>query len=65
MECPKVGFGLVTEFIGLLDIYLYPQKLALTSPTSTGHSVSIVSSRTKATEFVWFFLDVDYRLCIT
>jgi hypothetical protein len=28
---------------------LYPQKLALTSPTSGGHSVGIVSSRTKAT----------------
>jgi hypothetical protein len=30
---------------------LYPQKLALTSPTSGGHSVGIVRSRTKATEF--------------
>jgi hypothetical protein len=30
---------------------LYPQKLALTSPTSGGHSVSIVRSRTQATEF--------------
>jgi hypothetical protein len=29
---------------------LYPQKLALTSPTSGGRSVSIVRSRTKATE---------------
>jgi hypothetical protein len=34
---------------------LYPQKLALTSPTSGGRSVSIVRLRTKATEFffVW------------
>jgi hypothetical protein len=29
---------------------LYPQKLALTSPTSGGHSVGIVCSQTKATE---------------
>jgi hypothetical protein len=29
----------------------YPQKLALTSPTSGGRSVGIVSSRTEATEF--------------
>jgi hypothetical protein len=31
---------------------LYPQKLALTSPTSGGRSVGIVRLRTKATEFV-------------
>ena len=30
---------------------LYPQKLALTSPTGGGRSVDIVRSRTKATEF--------------
>jgi hypothetical protein len=30
---------------------LYPQTLTLTSPTSGGRSVSIVLSRTKATEF--------------
>ena len=30
---------------------LYPQKLALTSPTSGGRSVGMVRSRTKATEF--------------
>jgi len=29
---------------------LYPQKLALTSPTGGGHSVGIVRLRTKATE---------------
>jgi hypothetical protein len=33
---------------------LYPQKLALTSPTSGGHSVGIVRSRTQTTEFVCF-----------
>jgi len=30
---------------------LYPQKLALTSPTGVGRSVGIFRSRTKATEF--------------
>jgi hypothetical protein len=30
---------------------LYPQKLALTSPTSDGRSVGIVCSRAQATEF--------------
>jgi hypothetical protein len=33
---------------------LYPQKLALTSPTSGGRSVGIVRSRTQATEFSFF-----------
>jgi hypothetical protein len=40
---------------------LYPQKLALTSPTGGGRSVGIVCSRTKAMEFslvlVFKFLD--------
>jgi hypothetical protein len=31
---------------------LYPQKLAITSPTSGGRSVGIVRSRAKATELV-------------
>ena len=31
---------------------LYPQKLALTSPTGGGRSVGIVRSWTKATEFI-------------
>jgi len=38
---------------------LYPQKLALTSPTGGGRSVGIVRVRTKATEFIYspfFFL---------
>jgi hypothetical protein len=34
---------------------LYPQKLALTSPTSGGSSVGIVRSRTEATEFSFSF----------
>jgi hypothetical protein len=33
---------------------LFPQKLALTSPTGGGRSVGIVRSRTKATEFSLF-----------
>jgi hypothetical protein len=34
---------------------LYPQKLALTSPTSGGHTVGIVRSRAKATGFARLF----------
>ena len=34
---------------------LYPQKLALTSPTGGGRSIGIVRVRTKATEFVFLF----------
>jgi hypothetical protein len=37
---------------------LYPQKLALTSPTSGGRSVGIVRLRTKATDF-----SLVYKLC--
>jgi hypothetical protein len=36
-----------------LRYILYPQKLALTSPTSDGCSVGIVYSRTQTTEFVF------------
>jgi len=34
---------------------LYPQKLALTSPTGGGRSVGIVRVRTKATEFSFMY----------
>jgi len=37
---------------------LYPQKLALTSPTGGGRSVGIVCVRTKATEFVLYELKI-------
>jgi hypothetical protein len=37
---------------------LYPQKLALTSPTSGGRSAGIVRSRTKATELLLLLLSV-------
>jgi hypothetical protein len=40
----------------------FPQKLALTSPTSGGRSVCIVSSRTKATEFSFFSVCVIFIL---
>jgi hypothetical protein len=33
---------------------LYPQKLAITSPTSGGRSVGIIRSRTQATEFSFY-----------
>jgi len=33
---------------------LYPQKLALTSPTGGGRSVGIVRLRTKATDFFYY-----------
>ena len=38
---------------------LYPQKLALTSPTGGGRSVGIVRSRTKATEFYIYIYDIS------
>jgi hypothetical protein len=33
---------------------LYPRKLTLTSPTSGGRSVGVVSSQTQGTKFVLF-----------
>jgi hypothetical protein len=47
------GSGLENRDYGRRDPSpLYPQKLALTSPTSGGHSVGTVRSRTKATELM-------------
>jgi hypothetical protein len=43
---------------------LYPQKLALTSPTSGGRSVGIVRSRTQATEFSFFNSWCTYRVLL-
>jgi len=37
---------------------LYPQKLALTSPTGGGRSVGIVRVRTKATEFFLLYYNL-------
>ena len=39
---------------------LYLQKLALTSPTGGGRSVGIVRSRTKATEFFFFLIQIRH-----
>jgi hypothetical protein len=38
---------------------LYPQKLAITPPTSGGRSVGIVRSRTQTMEFVLFCLGLE------
>jgi hypothetical protein len=43
---------------------LYPQMLALTSPTSGERSVGIVRLRTQATEFVWFVLWDLLAVCL-
>ena len=46
---------------------LYPQKLALTSPTGGGRSVGIVRVRTKATEFIYIYIFIYlfiYLLCV-
>jgi len=43
---------------------LYPQKLALTSPTGGGRSVGIVHSRTKATEFSFLYYIILYYIIL-
>jgi hypothetical protein len=54
------GSGLENREYGCGDT-LYPQKLALTSPTSGGRSVDIVRLQTKATEFLFVcFLFLRY-----
>jgi hypothetical protein len=40
----------------------YPQKFALTSPTSGSRSVCIVCSRTKTTEFFMWSVRVSWEL---
>ena len=42
---------------------LYPQKLALTSPTGGGRSVGKVRSRTKATGFSLVYGDIHMKTC--
>jgi hypothetical protein len=62
LEWKSSGSGLENRYYGRGDPLrwprenLYPQKLALTSPTSVGRSVDIVRLRTKATEFSVFSL---------
>jgi hypothetical protein len=57
LERKSSGSGLEARDYGRRDSSrrprgtLYPQKLALTSPTSGGRSVGIVRSQTQATEF--------------
>jgi hypothetical protein len=58
LERKSCGFGLENRDYGhrgsatlTTHVPLYPQTLALTSPTSCGRSVGIVRSRTWATEF--------------
>jgi len=44
---------------------LYPQKLALTSPTGGGRSVGIVRVRTKATEFnLYIYIYIYIYICV-
>ena len=43
---------------------LYPQKLALTSPTGGGRSVGIVRLRTKATELWWSLSRLIHRTVV-
>jgi hypothetical protein len=56
----SIGSGLENWEFGRGDLLrwprdtLYPQNLALTSPTSGGRSVGMVRLLTKATEFVLF-----------
>jgi hypothetical protein len=51
------GSGLESLEYGRQRRTLSPQKLALTSPTSGGRSVSIVRSLTKATKFCFSFIE--------
>jgi hypothetical protein len=48
---------------GFLRNTLYPQTLALTSPTSGGRSVGIVRLRTTATEFSFFYVSLVPKIC--
>jgi hypothetical protein len=43
---------------------LYPQKLALTSPTSSGRSIGIVHSQTKGTEHFNTYLFLDTYISV-
>jgi hypothetical protein len=70
LERKSSGYGLQSGEFGRRDPLgwprgtLYPQNLALTSPTSGCRSVGIVRSRTKATEFFVLFLHKGtHNLC--
>jgi hypothetical protein len=71
LERKSSGSGLAIQQYGLRDLSrwphgtLYPQKLALTSPTSGSRSVGIVRSLTQAMElvlFVCFVLVVQHTI---
>jgi hypothetical protein len=58
-----IGFNVSEKLCEQLFDYAtphYPQKFAITSPTSGGGSVGIVRSRTKASEFFYFVCREDY-----
>jgi hypothetical protein len=66
------GSGLESREYGRRDLSrrtrgtLYPQQLALTSPTSGGRSVGIVRSRTQATEFSFSHIsEINIKICIS
>jgi hypothetical protein len=52
----KRGYGRKDSPRRKRETPLYPQRLALTSPASSGRSIIVVRSRTKATEFNYLFL---------
>jgi hypothetical protein len=41
---------------------VYPQKLAITSPSSGGRSVGIVRSRTQTMEFSFFLAENNWKV---
>jgi hypothetical protein len=49
---PQVEYTRIHCRRNMCILLLYPEKLALTSPTSGGRSVGIVRSRTQTTELV-------------
>jgi hypothetical protein len=61
LERQSSGSGLENRDYGhrgssaLTTTPFYPQKLALTSPTTSGRSVGIFRSRTQASELLVFF----------
>jgi hypothetical protein len=68
LERKSSGFGLENGHYGhrgfatlTTQLLLYPQKLALTSPTSGGHLVGTVLLRTQATEFFCFVFLFAWR----
>jgi hypothetical protein len=74
LERERSGSGLESREYCRMDpsrwprVTLYPQKLALTSPTSGGGLVGIVRSRTEATEFFSYvgskyYLKIKLKLC--